>query len=122
VISKFLGGPSGENKVLQAYEQECARLRREKKKVFALASEAGIASSVGLSVIAPALYVVIRDRSAGVWKALCSVMNGDKYWIFVVWLCGVLLIVGLRLYYHWIVKKLPDAPPHASQVANTGGK
>jgi hypothetical protein len=124
VIAQFLRG-AGADPTLQKYEEKCDRLRQTKSKVskvFALAGEAGIASSIGLSVIAPALYVVTRSegKGLGLWKALSSVVNGANIGILLLWLFGVLLIVGLRLHYGSIAKRFSGIDPaDRVQISNT---
>jgi hypothetical protein len=122
VISNFLSRHKAGDDVLRAYEQHCASLRGEKKfkGVFTLAEEAGTASSIVMSVIAPVLYLVIR-RGGGFWDAWGSVTSWEKFFIVLVWVVGMLLSVALRVQFWQIRKRLAEEPAPVSQDTNTAG-
>jgi hypothetical protein len=100
VIARFLREHPEDDAVLQSYEELCERRRRE--GIFSLGSRAGIACSLGASLLGPLLYLLRRWHESGKFFSIQPplVVAG------VLWFVGVLLIVSLWGRFKYQAKKI----------------
>jgi hypothetical protein len=99
VIARFLRERPEGGAVLQRYEQECEKLR--KQNVFSLGSWAGIGCSLGAALLGPVLYLLKCWHDGKFPDIRASLVAAG-----VLWFVGVLLIIYLWRYFKHQAEKI----------------
>ncbi len=93
VLANFIRNHGQDDRVLNSYERECDE-RRGKTRVFSLGDWADLSCSLGASIIGPVFYFLHRRTHPKDTSLLISPAAAG-----VIWSAGVLLIVGLTIYF-----------------------
>jgi hypothetical protein len=108
VIARFLRRHGHENAILLAYEKECETVRQN-SEVFSLGEWAQLLSSLGASLVVAPVFLALNRLH----HATKDILQVPLSLAVVIWVMGVVVVVGLRIYFEMMSRQLADDPAGA---------